>query len=202
MSIIHGLSIIANGAFILKSGHVKKTIDLQYDRIFYNDSIISLNDYKWIPTMNPFSVIPHKHISSHLITVKSFFDTIQASVKYEPIREILFQVGSFIEIPNINRNFSIWTILYGITDTVFYYMNQKFSLSKKESINELGLEYSELKRFSGTANNFDFLGIYARHGKQNWNIPKNPMSLEESYSFAFNLANKFIIYYHSKVNEI
>ncbi len=184
MSVIQGFSIIANGALTLKLKHIGKHIDLNYNRIFYDGTSISTFSYNWMPTMNPFNVIPYKHISKHTIKTSSAFDIVHASVKYEAIREILFQVGMCFEVPQY-VNYSTWTTLYGITDTVFYYTNKEFKLDKKNTVTKLGLSNTEYNRFTGTANNFDYLGFYARHGKSTWTPPKKTDESRRSIQFRF-----------------
>ena len=43
-------------------------------------------------------------------------------------------------------------------------------------------------------NNFDYLGIYARHGRQASQPPRSPMTLQEGFNFVFNMVDKFFHY--------
>lgn len=125
--------------------------------------------------------------------------------KYDEIREILFMIGTFVDMPNINKNISTWTTLYAITDTIFYYMSDKYKAKefdsqkgkkkvKDKTLEMIGENEVEYERFARTANNFDYLGIYARHGRQDFQPPKNPMTLEEGFNFVFKMVDKFFHY--------
>ena len=54
-------------------------------------------------------------------------------------------------------------------------------------------EFSEaLNRFSHTANNYEVLGFYARHGSTNHEPPKSPMNLEDSKNLIFDIIVKLL----------
>ncbi|MCP9750149.1 hypothetical protein [Ferruginibacter sp. HRS2-29] len=63
----------------------------------------------------------------------------------------------------------------------------KYFLKGKESLEALGFNAVELDRFNHTANNFETLGIDARHGNKSQKPPKKPMSLNEAQKLISNI---------------
>lgn len=53
-------------------------------------------------------------------------------------------------------------------------------------------EAGEIKRFTGTANNFRTLGIAARHAKPKWEPPANPMTLDEAKALVQRIMIKWL----------
>lgn len=201
-SIIYGLVTIANGAFVLATRDVKKHINVNTSLIFYDEKRVSFFRNDFIPSMNPFEGLKTIKINFSVLNIENRSHLISLAHAYQPIREILFQVGCFIDDQNLQKNISTWTILYAIKDTVFYY-TENFCpecLENKKNMEDkivrfLDIDKTELKRFTQTANNFDYLGMFARHGKQSWEQPKAPMNVNEAFSFVFNVAMSFIAKY-------
>lgn len=201
-SIIYGLVIIANGAFVLATRDVKKHININTTSILYDDQRVSFFKNDFVPSMNPFEGLEQLKIDFSKVNIDNRSHLITLASVYQPIREILFQVGCFVDDPNLHRNIATWTILYAIKDTVFFY-TESFCpecLENKKNMEDrivkfLNIDKTEFKRFTQTANNFDYLGMFARHGKQSWEQPKVPMPLEEAFSFIFKMAMSFIAKY-------
>lgn len=198
-SIIYGLVIITNGAFVLADQTIDKHVVINSSFISYNNHRVGFYKNEFIPSMNPFEGIRPPSIDLSKIDLYDPSDLITLSHKYHPIREILFQVGCIVDDLNMHRNISTWTILYAIMDTIIYYtvdfcpdckVGKK--VKKEKAIKFLKINESEHSRFGQTANNFDYLGIFARHGKQNFVQPKNPMTTMEAFSFVFNASMAFI----------
>jgi hypothetical protein len=58
----------------------------------------------------------------------------------------------------------------------------------------------EISAFTGTANNFGFLGLQSRHGELDHDIPQNTMNLKESTRTILKLAY-YTIYHHIDIEE-
>lgn len=57
-----------------------------------------------------------------------------------------------------------------------------------------GATKAELKRFTATANNFEVLGVQARHGNLDWAVPKQPsLPLDESRKLILGAAKQFLL---------
>lgn len=77
-------------------------------------------------------------------------------------------------------------MLYIIYDDIRFYL---------KSINDNAFlkEFSEpLNRFTHTANNYEVLGFFARHGRTNHEPPKTPLSLTESMNIIFDIIVKLL----------
>lgn len=203
--IIEGITLIANGAIVLRSHTVKKALEINWSLIFYNNEKVSLSVRDFQPAMNPFSIITDTQKQIATTNLNNIGSIMNFARKHDEIREILFMIGTFVDIPNLNRNISTWTTLYAITDTIFYYMANKYkadnftSQNGKKKVKDKVLEMisedeTKYERFARTANNFDYLGIHARHGRQDFQPPKNPMTLEEGFNFVFKMVDKFFHY--------
>lgn len=177
-------------------------VEIDFSNIYYDETKISFTDINREYLMNPFVVINTRQKTPIGLNLESPFHLITLSRKYEEIREILFKIGSLVDNPNIYRNISAWTILYAINDTILYYMEEKYKVvGEKKILPVLGYstsKTSDYKRFTGTANNYNYLGIYARHGKRDWTPPKDPMNLEEACLFIFNLTRAYFNYANDK----
>lgn len=203
--IIEGVTLIANGAIVLRTKNVQKALEINWNQIFYDEQRISIYKRDFQPSMNPFSIITQSQTQISLHNPTGISSLMNFARKYDEIREILFMIGTFVDIPNINKNISTWTTLYAITDTIFYYMANKYKAKdfdsqkgkkkvKDKILEMIGEDEVEYERFARTANNFDYLGIYARHGRQDFQTPKNPMTLYEGFNFVFNMVDKFFHY--------
>jgi len=203
--IIEGITIIANGAIVLRTKTVQKALEVDWTQIFYDEQKFFTHKRDFQPSMNPFSITTQAQTRISLTNPTRVGSLMNFARKYDEIREILFMIGTFVDIPNINKNISTWTTLYAITDTIFYYMSDKYKAKdfdsqkgkkkvKDKTLEMIGEDEAEYERFARTANNFDYLGIYARHGRQDFQPPKNPMSLHDAFNFVFNMVDKFFYY--------
>lgn len=77
-------------------------------------------------------------------------------------------------------------MLYIIYDDIRFYLN---SIHDKEFLKEF---LTPLIRFTHTANNYEVLGFFARHGRTNHEPPKSPMSLTESMNLIFDIIVKLL----------
>ncbi|MDH0447285.1 hypothetical protein [Shewanella sp. GD04112] len=94
------------------------------------------------------------------------------------------------DVFNILRQISVgldWRNLYCIWDTVSHY-----SGGVKKIIKDLNLDESQIKAFTGTANNFGILGVEARHGVMGWEIPKNTVNYEQAVSIVNDVVVKYL----------
>ena len=79
-----------------------------------------------------------------------------------------------------------YRMLYIIFDDIRYYL-------KRQGDHTFIKEFVEdLKRFTHTANNYEVLGFFARHGRSNLDPPKMPMNLEDSKNLIFDIIVKLI----------
>lgn len=191
--IIEGIALIANGAIVLRTKNVQKALEIDWTQVFYDEQRISMYRRDFQPSMNPFSIITQAQTRISLTNPTGVGSLMNFARKYDEIREILFMIGTFVDMTNINKNISTWTTLYAITDTIFYYMSNKAKV-KDKTLEMIGEDEAEYERFSRTANNFDYLGIYARHGRQAFQPPRSPMTLQEGFNFVFNMVDKFFHY--------
>lgn len=77
-------------------------------------------------------------------------------------------------------------MLYIIYDDIRYYLS---SISDSEFLKA----YSEqLNRFTHTANNYEVLGFFSRHGRTSHKPPKSPMSLHDSMNLIFDIIVKLL----------
>lgn len=79
-----------------------------------------------------------------------------------------------------------YRMLYIIYDDI------RFHLKSKDNDTFLNEFSKSLKEFSHTANNYEVLGFYARHGRTNHTPPKSPMSLKESMNLIFDIVVKLL----------
>lgn len=68
-----------------------------------------------------------------------------------------------------------WITLYGLLDFM-----KNAGMSDADVANAAGSSVTQLKKFTGTANNFTVLGPFCRHGPKGWIPPANPMTLEDA----------------------
>jgi len=197
-SIIYGVVAIANGAFALALGDGYKYIEINRNEIKYDGNLCSLTKNDYVPEMNPYKTLGmtyYKPILS-VVNINIPYHLIVLSRAYPPIREILFLVGCYIDDPNINRNISTWTILYAMYDTIYFYSEEMAKTHAQKKNEErvsahLSIDMLTLKRFTQTANNFDYLGIFSRHGKRRHEAPKRPMELSQAEDFVFKMSMAF-----------
>ena len=79
-----------------------------------------------------------------------------------------------------------YKMLYIIYDDMRHYLK---SNNKNDFLSEFS---TSLNRFSHTANNYEVLGFYARHGRSNNQPPSSPMSLNESMNLIFDIIVKLL----------
>lgn len=68
-----------------------------------------------------------------------------------------------------------WVSLYAALDTVKWY-----GWNEAKIVNDAKVSASELKAFTGTANNVNVIGALARHGESGFGIPTKTMTLDEA----------------------
>ncbi|MDV3577898.1 hypothetical protein CMU79_08085 [Elizabethkingia anophelis] len=79
-----------------------------------------------------------------------------------------------------------YRMLYIIYDDIRFYL-------KSIDDNEFLKEFSTLlNRFTHTANNYEVLGFFARHGRTNHEPPKSPLNLKESMNLIFDIIVKLL----------
>ncbi len=116
------------------------------------------------PPSNPFigkedksrHINPYSHLTTSLV---------ELSLENEDVFNIVRQVAFGFD----------WRNLYCIWDTVSYYCG-----GSKKAISDLGLDEGKIKSFTGTVNNFEALGLDARHGVMGWKIPKKIVSHKDA----------------------
>lgn len=74
-----------------------------------------------------------------------------------------------------------YRMLYIIYDDIRFYLKEN---KDKTFLNQYS---KDLKRFTHTANNFEVLGFYSRHGRTNHEPPKDPINLEDSKNLIFDI---------------
>ena len=79
-----------------------------------------------------------------------------------------------------------WISLYAIKDFIV-----KAGWNEKRMAEGACVEESEIKRFRQTANNFEAIGPFARHGEKGWRPPCDPMTLEEAQVIICNCVEAF-----------
>ncbi|WP_418179754.1 hypothetical protein ACNSOO_04630 [Aliarcobacter lanthieri] len=208
-SIIEGMALIGNGAIVLRTKCIQKILKIDWDNIYYDSNKVHFPNRNLPISMNPFSIISTSQNTQVNNNINSILGIVNLSRKHDEIREILFMIGVVVDIPNINRNISIWTTLYAIADTIFYYMEHKYKAREYISINRnkhtkdkalemINTNKTKYELFARTANNFDYLGVYSRHGKQSSTPPSSPMLLDDALNFIFSMVDSFFAFCESK----
>lgn len=182
-----GLIQLINGAYAINLGfndHNRRG-NIAAEKLLYT-KFEDPSDADWttvkidnsFPPSNPFigKEDSSAHINPYSHNVTAF---IELSLKNEDVFNIVRQVAIGYD----------WRNLYCIWDTVSHYCG-----GSKRAIKELGLDETKIKAFTGTANNFEVLGLEARHGVMGWKIPKNIVNHEE----AIDIINEVVIKYMSK----
>lgn len=104
--IIEGIVLIANGAIVLRTKNVQKALEINWSQIYYNSQSVSLNKKDFQPSMNPFSIITQTQKRISITNPNNIGSLMNIARRYDEIREILFMIGTFVDIPNLNRNIS------------------------------------------------------------------------------------------------
>jgi hypothetical protein len=103
-------------------------------------------------------------------------------ILFERIVENEFLINLFFLLSNRVD----YRMLYIIYDDIRYYL-------KSTGNNDLLNQFSKpLNSFTHTANNYEVLGFYARHGRTNHKPPTTPMSLDESMNLIFDIVVKLL----------
>lgn len=79
-----------------------------------------------------------------------------------------------------------YRMLYIILDDIKHYLK---SIGDSEFLKAVE---KELKRFGHTANNYEVLGFFARHGRSNQDPPSSPMGIEEAKNLIFDTVVKLL----------
>ena len=103
-------------------------------------------------------------------------------VLFEKIIKDAFLINLFFLLSNKVD----YRMLYIIYDDI------KFYLKEQKDDTFLKPFEKELKRFGHTANNYEVLGFFARHGRANNDPPSSPMTLEESKNLIFDVIVKLL----------
>ncbi|MDY3364309.1 hypothetical protein PG623_09920 [Riemerella anatipestifer] len=96
---------------------------------------------------------------------------------FEDIIEVEFLKNLFFIL---SKNVD-YRMLYIIYDDIRFFLKE---IGDKNFLEEYK---SNLNDFTHTANNFEVLGFYARHGRTNNQPPKKPMTLENSMNLIFDI---------------
>jgi hypothetical protein len=74
-----------------------------------------------------------------------------------------------------------YKMLYIIYDDIRYFLKEVKDNTFLDS------DMSQLKKFTHTANNYEVLGFFARHGRTFHDAPKDPMNLDDSMNLIFDI---------------
>lgn len=112
-----------------------------------------------------------------------------ATKTHNPVYDLFSQIINDKFLTNLffllSRN-TDYKLLYMIYDDIKYFLKEEGSL-------ELLKEFeNEIKIFTHTANNYEVLGYFARHGRTNYEAPKKIMSLEESTELIYEIIYKVL----------
>lgn len=120
------------------------------------------------------------------------FKTIKAKPENSPINPIYVLFEEIVKDDFLTNLFFLlsnkvdYRMLYIIYDDIRYYL-------KSNNDNEFLKEFSEqLNRFTHTANNYEILGFFARHGRTNYQPPKSSMNLADSMNLIFDIIVKLL----------
>jgi hypothetical protein len=99
------------------------------------------------------------------------------------VQQLLFQLGHGLD----------WVNLHSVLDTVQYFSGNKI----RDVMSLAGVTTSQIKVFTGIANNFGILGIKARHGNKGWTKPKNTIDLPDAQFMILSLCNAYLEEFHT-----
>ena len=180
-----GLVQLINGAAAIDWGfnNYSRRGSIQINDIFFT-SVEIPRDSDWVnarvekkhPASNPFIGEMDK---SHFLNPFSNKTTsyIELCLEYEDVFHLLRQVSVGFD----------WRNLYCIWDTICHY-----SGGVKNTIKTLELDEVKIKAFTGTVNNFEILGLEARHGVMGWKIPKNTVNHEEAINIVGDVVSRYL----------
>ncbi|WP_157403986.1 hypothetical protein [Paracoccus sp. N5] len=80
------------------------------------------------------------------------------------------------------RNIALTVGYLGVNWVSLYAIKDHLGFGEREFLERYEVDPSDLKAFTGMANNFKALGPAARHGEKGWDAPKKVMSLEGASS--------------------
>lgn len=131
-------------------------------------------------------------LKSDIYKINIDFTQIEKSTQNEPKHPIYILFERVIEYPFLVNLFFLisqqvdYRMLYIIYDDIRYFLRE---IDDKTFLDEFK---NELNSFSHTANNYEVLGFYARHGRMKYDPPKNPINLKDSMNLIFNIVNKLL----------
>lgn len=133
-----------------------------------------------------------KNINPEIYKIDVDFSKLSLAEKNKPIHSIYLLYEKIIQDDFLTNLFFLisnkvdYRMLYIIYDDIRYYL-------KKNKDNTFLKEFSKpLDRFTHTANNYEILGFFARHGRSNNTPPKMPMNLEDSKNLIFDIIIKLL----------
>ena len=118
------------------------------------------------------------------------------SKTHNPVYDLFSQIIKNEFLTNLffllSRN-TDYKLLYMIYDDLKYFLQQEKSLGLLKEFE------NDIKIFTHTANNYEVLGYFARHGRTNQQPPKKIMSIEESQELIYKIIYKIL---HEKFGMI
>ncbi|WP_209391280.1 hypothetical protein [Chryseobacterium sp. RR2-3-20] len=118
------------------------------------------------------------------------------SKTHNPVYDLFSQIIKNKFLTNLffllSRN-TDYKLLYMIYDDLKYFLHQEKSLGLLKEFE------NDIKIFTHTANNYEVLGYFARHGRTNQQPPKKIMSIEESQELIYKIIYKIL---HEKFGMI
>lgn len=133
-----------------------------------------------------------KGISTELYKIDIDFSSIREVDENKPIHPIYILFEKIVKDEFLKNLFFLlsnkvdYRMLYIIYDDI------RFFLKSNEDNNFLKPFENELNRFTHTANNFEVLGFFARHGRTNHHPPKKPMNITDSMNLIFDIIVKLL----------
>lgn len=108
---------------------------------------------------------------------------IRIATKEPEVLSLLLQLGNGLD----------WVNLYSILDSLKTFSGGKGKKHFEAVAKSCGYTLDgEIHAFTGTANNFGFLGVAARHGEKNWGIPQSTVTLKEGQEIILNLCRAYL----------
>ncbi|MCT4330097.1 hypothetical protein CMT52_10540 [Elizabethkingia anophelis] len=114
--------------------------------------------------------------STNTKTFNPTYDLFSAIIEYKYLTNLFFLLSKKID----------YRLLYMIYDDI------KFFLHENNDMKFLKEFESELKIFTNTANNYEILGYFARHGRTKQVPPRRTITLEKSMDLIFNIIEKLL----------
>ena len=159
-----------------------KLCERRYEKYFSLDSLYNYETKKSIqlrinePELYriDFDISKLKNINK---TYNPAYDLFANIIKDEYLTNLFFLLSRKLD----------YKLLYMVYDDIRYYL-------QKEGDRKFLKEFeSKLKNFTHTANNYEVLGYFARHGRTVQKPPKNKMDLETSKILIFSIIEKLLV---------